>query len=99
MDLRQSMALEAGTIVVGASAAGLAVAACLKEKGQKFELLEASGQVASSWRSHYQRLHLHTAKGLSGLPGLGFPREAPNYRSREQVVNYLEDYARHFALE
>ena len=32
------------TVIIGASAAGLAVAACLKEKGQEFELLEGSGQ-------------------------------------------------------
>jgi cation diffusion facilitator CzcD-associated flavoprotein CzcO len=55
---------------VGASAAGLATAACWKNRGLPFELLEAGTQVASAWRNHYQRLHLHTAKGLSQLPFL-----------------------------
>ncbi len=92
------MSAETETVVVGASAAGLATAACLKNRGRPFELLEANAEVATAWRNHYQRLHLHTAKGLSQLPFVGFPRDAPKYPSREQVVAYLEDYARTLGL-
>jgi cation diffusion facilitator CzcD-associated flavoprotein CzcO len=92
------LSAEIETVVVGASAAGLATAACLKNRGRPFELLEAGTQVASAWRNHYQRLHLHTAKGLSQLPFVGFPREAPKYPSREQVIAYLEEYARTLGL-
>jgi cation diffusion facilitator CzcD-associated flavoprotein CzcO len=37
------------TLIVGASAAGLATAACLKESGQQFEVLEASDVVGQAW--------------------------------------------------
>ena len=81
------------TVIVGASAAGLSTAACLEAEGVPFTLLEASGSVGTAWRNHYERLHLHTEKALSALPFLPFPREAPRYPSRAQVVEYLERYA------
>jgi indole-3-pyruvate monooxygenase len=86
------------TIVVGASAAGLATAACLQRAGVTFAVLEQAPQIAAAWRGHYDRLHLHTNAGLSGLPYHGFPRRFPRYPARDQVVAYLEEYAAHFAL-
>jgi len=86
------------TVVVGASAAGLATAACLKERGLDCELLEATDHVAHAWRNHYDRLHLHTPRGGSSLPYLKMPRSYPKYPSRDQVVAYLERYCRHFRL-
>jgi thioredoxin reductase len=85
--------------IVGAGPAGLAVAACLKQRGITALVLETSAQVASVWRKHYDRLHLHTAKGGSALPGMGFPSDYPRFISREQFIAYLESYARHFALQ
>jgi indole-3-pyruvate monooxygenase len=90
---------ETGTVVVGGGPAGLAVAACLRRAKLPFVLLEQSDAVGASWRKRYRRLHLHTAKEYSGLPYLPFPRHHPRYPSREQVVEYLELYARHFELE
>ena len=78
-------AIEIDTVIIGASAAGLATAACLKREKVPFVLLEQSGQVGSAWRNHYDRLHLHTSKGLSSLPHLVFPRQTPRYPAREQV--------------
>jgi cation diffusion facilitator CzcD-associated flavoprotein CzcO len=85
-------------VIVGAGAAGLATAACLKQVGVPSVILEASSDVATTWRSLYDRLHLHTIKQLSGLPGYPLPRNAPRYLSRDEVVAYLRDYARHFDL-
>ena len=97
VDLQFSMETE--TLIVGAGAAGLAVAACLKQRNRPFILIEQSEEVAASWRRHYDRLHLHTSRGLSGLPGWPMPRHYPRYPSRDQVVAYLEQYAAHFGLE
>lgn len=80
-------------LVIGASAAGLATAACLREAGVPFEVLEATDVVGTAWRHHYDRLHRHTPKSASALPGLPMRREWPRYASREQVVEYLEKYA------
>ncbi len=90
--------VETEALVVGASAAGLAVAACLKKSGVPFVLLEQERQVGAAWRRHYDRLHLHTSKGLSHLPFVKFPSSAPRYPSREEVVAYLDDYVERLAL-
>ncbi len=91
--------LKTNTVIVGASAAGLAVGACLKRQGIPFVLLERAEQVGTAWRNHYDRLHLHTTKGLSALPHLPFPRDVPRYPARQQVVTYLDQYAAHFDLQ
>ena len=62
-------------------------------------MIEKSTQVGASWRNHYQRLHLHTVKALSALPGLPFPDEAPRYVPRQGVVDYLAAYAAHAGIE
>jgi indole-3-pyruvate monooxygenase len=85
-------------VVVGAGPAGLAVAACLQRQGIDFTLLEKEQQLAASWRRHYQRLHLHTDRGHSGLPYLPMPRSYPRFPARLEVIEYLESYAKAFSL-
>jgi indole-3-pyruvate monooxygenase len=82
------------TIIVGAGPAGLAVAAALQRRNVPFELLERNDCVGSSWRRHYDRLHLHTPKSQSALPFVPFPKAFPRYPSRDQVIQYLDAYAR-----
>jgi len=80
-------------LVIGAGPAGLAASACLRREGLAHVVLEREGNIGSAWRRHYDRLHLHTTKTYSGLPMLPWPKTAPRYPSREQVVQYLEAYA------
>ena len=86
------------TVIIGAGPAGLAVAACLKKRGVSFVIVERATKVGSSWRHHYDRLHLHTVKNHSALPYLDFPAQTPRYPSRDQTIAYLEQYANHFGL-
>jgi cation diffusion facilitator CzcD-associated flavoprotein CzcO len=90
--------LETDVVIVGAGPAGLAVGACLKRVGVDFVILEKAGEVAPSWRRHYRRLHLHTAKVLSALPFAPFPKSHPRYLPREEVVAYLDAYTERFGL-
>lgn len=91
--------LDTDVVIIGASAAGLATAAMLKHAGHPFEILEATDVVGTAWRHHYDRLHLHTPKSGSALPGLAMPSGWPRYASREQMVDYLEHYRDHHGLE
>lgn len=86
-------------VIIGAGPAGLGVAGCLGQRGLRARLIEKSGAVGASWRSHYERLHLHTVKALSALPGMPFPADAPRYVPRQGVVDYLASYAGRHALE
>jgi len=85
-------------LVIGAGPAGLAVAGSLAQMGVRPEVIERCAEVGSSWRAHYERLHLHTVKQHSALPHLPFPSSYPKYVPRQQVVDYLEAYARHFGI-
>ncbi|WP_027163350.1 NAD(P)/FAD-dependent oxidoreductase [Mesorhizobium sp. WSM1293] len=84
--------------IIGAGPAGLAIAACLRQSGQDFVLLEKEQQAAPAWRRHYERVHLHTAKRFSSLPFAPFPRDYPRYVPRDLFVDYLDAYAQRFDL-
>ena len=92
------MEQQVDTLVIGAGPAGLAVAACLKKRGASCIIVDRATEVGSSWRRRYDRLHLHSDRDRSTLPYLSFPAGTPRYPSREQVIEYLELYARHFEL-
>lgn len=85
--------------VIGGGPGGLAAAAALRAQGQRAVVLEKSGDVGASWRRHYDRLHLHTTRRWSALPGLPMPRRFGRWVSRDNVVRYLEKYAEHHELE
>lgn len=87
------MTTTASTLIIGASAAGLAVARCLEEAGADVAVIDQAPDVGAMWRGAYERLHLHTPRGKSGLPFAPMPRSYPLYPSRQQVVAYLESYA------
>jgi cation diffusion facilitator CzcD-associated flavoprotein CzcO len=84
-------------LVIGAGPAGLATAYYLQQHGLDYCVLEKHS-VGYSWQNHYDRLHLHTLKAVSGLPGLPMPANYPDFPSARQVQAYLQDYARHFRL-
>lgn len=86
-------------LVVGAGPGGLAAAAALRARGVDALVLERSSSVGASWRGHYDRLHLHTTRRWSSLPGLPIPREYGRWVARDDVVRYLERYATHHRLD
>ena len=85
-------------IIIGAGPAGLATAAALQGRDLSVTMLEKSDAVGAVWRRHYDRLHLHTDRTRSSLPGLSIPKAFGRYPSRAQVVEYLEAYAAKFDL-
>jgi cation diffusion facilitator CzcD-associated flavoprotein CzcO len=89
---------DADAIIVGAGPAGLACAATMQATGLNVTVLEKADGVGAVWRRHYDRLHLHTDRNHSGLPGMAMPLTFPTYPSREQVVEYLESYAARFDI-
>jgi len=96
--MTQQQPIATQVLVLGGGPAGLAVAGCLVQAGVEPVLIEKAEDVGSSWRGHYHRLHLHTVKQHSALPHRPFPAHYPRYVSRQQMVDYLQDYARGFGL-
>ena len=85
-------------VVVGAGPGGLAAAAALQARGVETLVVDRRPHVGSSWRSHYDRLHLHTPRRWSGLPGHPIPRRFGRWVARDDVVRYLEEYAAHHRI-
>jgi putative flavoprotein involved in K+ transport len=85
-------------VVVGAGQAGLAMGYFLARQGRDFAILEAAEELGAAWRQRWDSLKLFTPVRYSSLPGLPFPGSPDSYPTRDQVVAYLTDYARHFDL-
>jgi cation diffusion facilitator CzcD-associated flavoprotein CzcO len=87
------------TVVIGAGPAGLATAVQLRRSGVPVTVIERAGAVGASWRGRYDRLRLNSSRPFSKLPGARYPAGTPMFPSRDEVVAYLEAYARDNELE
>jgi putative flavoprotein involved in K+ transport len=85
-------------IIIGAGPAGLAAAATLKQQGVPCTVLERAPSVGASWQGRYDSLRLHTVRWLSCLPGAPIPRRYGRWVARDDLVDYLHDYARRFDI-
>lgn len=89
---------QAGTVVVGASQAGLAVGYHLRRRGLPFVILDQNERVGDAWRKRWESLRLFTPVRYCHLPGMRFPGPGLHYPSKDEVAGYLEAYAREFGL-
>lgn len=88
-----------GPVIIGAGPSGLAVAACLRARGVPSLVLERAHCIASLWQlKTYDRLRLHLPKQFCELPLMKFPAQFPTYPSKQQFVEYLEEYAARFEI-
>src|SRR5213076_628699 len=85
-------------IVVGGGQAGLAIGYFLAQQNRRFAVLDAAGEPAAAWRERWDSLKLFTPVRRDSLPGRAFPGDRDSYPGRDDVVAYLEDYARDFQL-
>jgi putative flavoprotein involved in K+ transport len=81
------------TLIVGGGQSGLAAVRALTEVGLKPVLLEAGPTTAGSWPHYYDSLTLFSPARYSALPGLRFPGDQDRYPHRDEVVEYLTNYA------
>jgi cation diffusion facilitator CzcD-associated flavoprotein CzcO len=90
--------MDADVLVVGAGPAGLATAACLRRRGVDAVVVDRGAAVGDSWRARYDRLHLHTPRVQSALPGLRIPRRYGRWVARDDMAAYLVSYAAHHGI-
>ena len=87
------------TIIIGAGAAGLAVAKELKQRKIEVILLESGRQVGQRWADRYEGLKLNTVGWLSELPGLSLGNKVQRFPNRKQWIQYLQRYWKHYKLD
>jgi len=90
---------ESTVVIVGGGAAGLSTAAALGQRGIEAVVLEQDAAIGGTWARRYDRLHLHTIRRYSGLAHFPIPDRYPTYLSRDELVQYLNEYAGHFGLK
>jgi putative flavoprotein involved in K+ transport len=82
-------------IVIGGGQSGLAAAWALQERGLAPVVLEAEQEPVGSWPRYYDSLTVFSPVRYSALPGRPFPGDPDHYPARDEVVDYLRDYAKH----
>jgi cation diffusion facilitator CzcD-associated flavoprotein CzcO len=90
--------MDAEVLIVGAGPSGLAVAACLRQRGVDTLVVDRGGAVGDSWRARYDRLHLHTPRVQSALPGMRIPRSFGRWVAKDDMAEYLRRYAEHHGI-
>ncbi|TDO55377.1 putative flavoprotein involved in K+ transport [Kribbella sp. VKM Ac-2571] len=85
-----------GTAVIGAGQAGLAIGYYLRQADEDFVILDGHERVGDCWRERYDSLRLFSRPRYASLPGLRIgTRDCP---SRDEMADYLEQYAVHHEL-
>jgi len=85
-------------IIVGGGQSGLAMGYYLKQMKSDFIILDENIHIGDSWRGRWDTLHLFTPSRYDGLPGMKFPLLKNSFPGKDQVADYLIDYAGRFEL-
>jgi putative flavoprotein involved in K+ transport len=86
------------TVIIGAGQAGLSTGYHLARQGRRFVILDAHKRVGDNWRAHWKSMRLYSPARYDSLPGLPFPASAWAYPTKDEVADYLEDYANRYEL-
>lgn len=84
--------------IVGAGQAALALAYFLRSTSLRHLCISADERVGDAWRRRFTSLRLFTPSQYDNLPGLPFPAPPDHYPGKDEVADYLESYAAHFAV-
>ena len=86
------------TIVVGGGQAGRAVGYHLSQQNLAFAILDANLRVGDAWRNRWDSLRLFSPSQFNGLQGMPYPAPAHTFITKDEMADYLEQYAAHFGL-
>lgn len=70
----------------------------LKQQGRDFVILDAGTCIGDAWRNRWDSLRLFTPAALSSLPGFPFPAPGGYFATKNELADYLHEYAARFGL-
>jgi putative flavoprotein involved in K+ transport len=82
------------TVIVGGGQAGLSTAHHLRQRGVECVVLDTGERIGDQWRARWDSLRLFSPAKYDGLDGRPFPAEPWYFPTRDEMADYLEDYAR-----
>jgi putative flavoprotein involved in K+ transport len=86
------------TVIVGGGQAGLSVGYHLAKRGRPFVILDAYERIGDAWRERWDSLRLFTPAKYDGLAGMRFPAHSVSFPTKDEMAEYLADYAARFEL-
>ena len=86
------------TLVIGGGQAGLSVGYHLAKRGLPFLILDANAHVGDAWRNRWDSLRLFTPARYASLDGMRFPASGGSFPTKDDMADYLAEYARRFRL-
>jgi len=97
--------------VVGAGPSGLTALKAMLDRGLEAECFEQADRIGGLWALHvrigdgglgktsaYRSLHINTSREQTQFSDFPMPPHYPDYPTRAQICDYLEQYAEHFSL-
>ena len=84
------------TVIIGGGQAGLATAYHLTRCGLSCVILDENHEVGAAWRNRWDSLRLFTPGRYSSLPGMPYPGPPGSYPKKDDIADYLQDYASRF---
>ncbi|WP_165571635.1 flavin-containing monooxygenase [Cytobacillus praedii] len=86
--------------IIGAGQAGLAMGYWLSKSQtpKKFLIIDKVSRVGEVWRKRYDSLVLFTPRAYSSLPELTLVGNVHEFPAKDEIADYLENYAIHFNL-
>ena len=86
------------TVIIGGGQAGLSVGYHLQKRQRSFVILDDHERVGDNWRRHWDSMRLFSPARADKLPGMAFPASTWHYPSKDEMADYLEEYAAAFGL-
>ena len=85
--------------IIGAGPVGISAARALKSHGIAYDQIESEGELGGNWRHGvYQSAHIISSRKTTEFPDFPMPENYPDFPSAQQMLAYLESYAKHFQL-
>ncbi len=90
--------------IIGAGPCGLMTARAFKFTDISFEILEKHSDVGGLWDINnagtpiYEAAHFISSRTKSGFPDFPMSDDLPDYPSYQQVLAYIQSFARHYGL-
>jgi putative flavoprotein involved in K+ transport len=85
-------------VVIGGGQAGLSAGYYLKQAGRSFVIVDEKEEAGGSWLARYDSLRLFTPPWAVRLPGWRYPKNGGPSPTKDEMIEYLQAYARRFDL-
>ena len=85
--------------LIGAGISGLGMARTLKQKNIPYDHFEKMPELGGNWKyGVYENVHIISSKKTTEFPEYPMPKNYPDFPGSTQMLQYLQDYAKHFGI-